>query len=94
MIKIIQLCQVCGGKSRFFTEKCPSCKGQGGNILKLNKLIKESIETNKAKFSDQENKLLELYISGFSQEEIAIKLDISLAKLFLLFYRIEKKLNS
>jgi len=94
MIKIVQLCQTCGGKGKFFTEKCPSCKGQGGNVLILNKIIKESIETNKAKFNDQEKELLEFYIKGFLPEEIAKKLDITSAKLLLLFYQIEKKLNS
>jgi len=94
MVKIIQLCQVCGGKGKFFTQKCTACKGQGGNISKLNKVIKESIETNKAKFNDQENALLEIYASGFSQEEIAQKLDLTLAKVLLLFYQVEKKLNS
>jgi DNA-binding NarL/FixJ family response regulator len=94
MIKIIELCRVCGGKGKFFSEKCSSCHGHGGSILKLDKIIKESISINKTKFNEQENALLELYAAGFSQEEISKKFDLTLAKTLSIFYQIEKKLNS
>lgn len=93
MVKIIKLCPVCGGRGRFFTEKCPSCSGKGGSLLRLNKRIKEAIESNKIKFNEQETCLLELYKNGSSQEEISRKSDLPLAKTLLLFYQIEKKLN-
>lgn len=94
MIKIIQLCMVCGGKGKFFAQKCSSCKGHGGDLSKLNKEIEEAIKSHKAIFNEQENKLLELYLGGFSQQEIAEKSDLTLAKTLLLFYQIEKKLNT
>jgi len=94
MMKIIKLCPVCGGKGRFFNQNCPSCKGQSGSLLKLNKEIRQAIELNRAKFNEQENRLLEYYLNGFPQDEIARESDLTLAKTLLLFHQIEKKINS
>jgi len=93
MTKIVNLCPICGGKGKFLMQRCPSCNGKGGIVSKLNKATKDLIEQNKAKLSEQENELFELYKSGFSQKEIAKKMNLTVAMVASIFYKIEKKLN-
>lgn len=91
-MKIIELCPICGGKGRFINQKCPTCGGEGANLTKITSEIKNLIETNKSKLSEQEIAILELYKSGYSKKEIIKKTDLTLSKLTKLFYNIQKKL--
>ncbi|MBL7196898.1 MAG: hypothetical protein ISS47_02225 [Candidatus Omnitrophica bacterium] len=93
MTKIVNLCPICGGKGKFLTQKCPSCNGEGGVLLKFNKATKDSVEQNRTKLSEQENELFELYKSGFSQKEIARKMNLTVAMVAFIFYKIQKKLG-
>lgn len=92
MIKIIELCSVCGGKGKFLTQICPTCQGRGGGLLKFNKNMENLIEQNKAKLSEQEIRVLELYKGGFSQNEIAKNMNLTPVNVVLIFYQIENKL--
>ena len=94
MTKIVNLCPICGGRGKFIMQKCPSCNGKGGAVLKFNKNIEKLVELNPERLNEQESKLFELCKSGFSQKEIAKKMDIAQSKVTLLFYQIEKKLNA
>jgi len=91
MKKIVNLCPICGGKGKFIMQKCPSCDGKGGAVLKLNKNIRKLVESNPKRLNEQESRLFELYKSGFSQKEIAKKMDIPVAKVASLLYQIQKK---
>lgn len=62
-------------------------------MLKFNKATKDSVEQNRTKLSEQENELFELYKSGFSQKEIARKMNLTVAMVAFIFYKIQKKLG-
>ncbi|MDD5005610.1 MAG: LuxR C-terminal-related transcriptional regulator [Candidatus Omnitrophica bacterium] len=93
MTKIINLCPVCGGKGKFLTQTCPTCNGKGGELSKFDKEVAKILDSNLAKLNEQEKEVCELYKTGFSQKEIAKKMDITPAKVASIFYQIEKKLN-
>ncbi|MFC1646283.1 sigma factor-like helix-turn-helix DNA-binding protein [Candidatus Omnitrophota bacterium] len=93
MAKLVDLCGVCGGKGKFIMKRCPSCNGTGGAVLKLSKATKELIEQNINKLSEQESKAFEFYKSGFSQKEIAKKMNLNVAMVASIFYKIEKRLS-
>ena len=93
-LKIINLCPVCGGKGTFLMQRCMSCGGCGGEILKYDTELTALFERNRGKLSEQEIGIFQLYKSGSSHKEIAKRCDLSITQLCTVFYHIEKKLNS
>ncbi|MFC1709436.1 hypothetical protein ACFL2J_05220 [Candidatus Omnitrophota bacterium] len=91
MAKLINICGICGGKGKFIMKKCPSCNGTGGTVFKLDKETRELIEQNRSRLSEQEIQAWDLYKGGFSQKEIAQKMNLTLAMVASIFYRIQKK---
>jgi DNA-directed RNA polymerase specialized sigma24 family protein len=93
MAKLVNLCPICGGNGRFLMQKCPSCEGKGGDVLKLDKVTKDLIEQNRKKLSEQEIELFDLYKSGFTPKEIARKMNIKTAMVASVFHKIQKRLT-
>ncbi|MFH1622411.1 MAG: hypothetical protein ABIA97_04740 [Candidatus Omnitrophota bacterium] len=93
MNKIVDLCGICAGNGKFLMRECPSCKGTGGTIFKPNKEAIELVEQNKSNLSEQEVQVWDLYKGGFSQKEIAEKMNLTIAMVASIFYKIQKKLN-
>lgn len=93
MSKLVDICGICGGKGKFIMKKCPSCNGKGGILFKLDKEIAELVEQNKSRLSEQESQVWDLYKSGFSQKEIAKKMNLTIAMVAFIFYGLQKKLD-
>ena len=70
---------------------CPSCNGTGGTVLKPDKEIKDLIEQNRSGLSEQENQIWDLYKSGFTQKEIARKMNLTIPLVASALYSIQKK---
>ncbi|MFC1753444.1 hypothetical protein ACFL96_08635 [Thermoproteota archaeon] len=93
MIKIIDLCPVCGGRAKFLNQRCPTCKGVGGKLLKYNKELNDLFDSNKNRLGEQEVVVFKLYRSGLSRKEISKRMDLSSVQTTLILHRIEKKLQ-
>ena len=93
MIKIVELCSVCGGKGKFLTQNCPTCGGNGGSLLKFNKDIENLMEQKKEKLSEREVAVIELYKSGFSLNEIAKNMNLGPTNVVLILHQIEEDLS-
>ena len=94
MIKIVDLCPVCGGKGKFLTQKCPSCNGEGGQYFRYNSSLSLLFERNREKLSEQEIMVFELFRNGYSAKEISKNLDLKKSQISVVMHNIEKKLNN
>ena len=94
MIKIIELCPVCGGKGKFLSQRCPSCNGKGGKSLKCDAGFVSLFEQHKERLGEQEVKVFELFKAGYSQKDISKNLDLTISQVAVILHNIEKKLNS
>jgi len=93
VVKLVDICPVCGGWGRFLSKRCPRCKGKGGEILKFTKEIQDVFLEKSNSLSEQEKALFNFYQRGFSQKAIAENLDIQIFRILPMLHSIEKKLN-
>jgi hypothetical protein len=93
MIRLVDTCQVCGGKGKFLESKCLRCAGNGGKIIPFDARFRFYLEPHLSRLSEQEKKILDLYLENLTLEEISRSADIAKSSVIFLLRQIERKVN-